>query len=92
MKKTIFCMNSADGQQLFVESPDLPCPIYEVNFKYPVPLSARSIRQPHPVVILWGGHKESSGNHINHVGCERLVRAVVHYTSSPCAPLDKLSN
>ena len=42
-KKTIFCMNSADGQQLFVESADQPCPIYEVNFKYPAPLSAKSI-------------------------------------------------
>src|ERR1700685_3499087 len=57
MKKTIFCMNSvfcmnsADGEQLFVESADLPRAIYEMNLEYPVPLSARSVRQLHSVGI-----------------------------------------
>jgi hypothetical protein len=41
-------MNSADGQRLFVESADLAYPIHEVNLQYTVPLSARSLRQPHP--------------------------------------------
>ena len=61
-------MDSADGQQLFVESADLPCPIYEVNFKYPVPLSARSVRQPHPVVILGVDIKSDL------VSCDLLMR------------------
>jgi hypothetical protein len=38
--QTIFGVDSADGQQLFVEPANLPRTIYEMNLKYPVPLSA----------------------------------------------------
>jgi len=44
--------DSSNRQQLFVESADLPCSIYKVNLQYPVPLSARSVRQPHLIVVL----------------------------------------
>jgi hypothetical protein len=59
---------SANGQQFFVESANLPDAIHEVDLEYPMPLSARSIWHPHSAVIF-GMNVET-----NFVPCDFFMR------------------